>query len=294
MTSDIAQTFQENPLGSAGELVAQSVIPDDRLANMSNLTGDALMRAVLGIEDPKDRTSQTRREPKKLMYFKLCDGSVCSIHPQSEGWITMGPASGVITAQEHAEFIEAKHATPLIRYGRHDLGKVNNPAVRYGPLISEGGIAELPLVQMRAFGWHHIPSVVALIPELGETIEYYCENGCPKTGKRGRWFLSEDDLKKHTGALHQDAAAPAAVGHHIVKALKDVSSFQAMDAERLVKTVVAGIKEFEESKLEVAEPEEEQVPEVEEPTKEPITKSDGEIQEVIDSLNELTESEEGN
>jgi len=160
----------------------------------------------------------------------------------------MGPATGVITAQENAEFIEAKHATPLIKYGKHDLGAVNSPSTRYGPLIAEGGIEELPLSQMQAFGWHHIPAVVAKVPALADTIEFYCENGCPKDGKKGRWFLSEDVLRKHTEALHRDAAAPAAVGRSIANALAEVSSFQQMDQSGLVSAVVVAIKAYEDSK----------------------------------------------
>ncbi len=289
MTSDseVIKQIRGSDLDIAGDLSARSI--DSPVADgMSKLSGDALMREVLGLEDPKDRTRQTRREPKKLMYFRLCDGETCSVHPQGEGWVTMGPASGVITAQEHAEFSEAKHATPLTAYGRHDLDAVANPSTRYGPLISEGGIKELPIGQMRAFGWHRIPAVVALVPELADTVEYYCENGCPKAGKRGRWFLSEDILKKHTEALHRDAAAPAAVGRHIVQALKDVSEYQAMDTERLVATVILGIKAYEDSKTQVGEPDIDSE-EVETESEE----TEDEAQSALNKLNDLTSSKEG-
>jgi hypothetical protein len=263
---------------------------DSTKTRMSDLSNEALMREVLGLEDPKDRTEQTRREPKKLMYFRLCDRTRCTVHSQSDGWVTMGVASGVITAQEHTEFIEAKHATPLHEYGRHDLDAVKDPTTRYAPLINEGGITELPLSQMRAFGWHHIDAVVALVPELEETKEWYCENGCPKSGKKARWFLSEDLLRKHTEALHRDAAAPAAVGRSVVEALKELPSMQQLDPAALVAAVIAGIKVADEMKLtEVDEPEEteEEVP-VEEETPEsdePEESSDA-AQALLDSMKE--------
>ena len=214
-------------------------------------TPEELRDAILGLDpDLPEEVRERRRQPKEYMYFRLCKG--CKVHTQGYSKITMGPANGIITAQEHAEFIANKHATPLPEYGKYDLDLVRDPGTRFKPIIEKGGIKEFSLFQMQELGWHRIPQVVALVPELGETEEIICTYGCATTGVKTRWFLVFDGVSesynRHITGLHSEVAAPEAIGRKVSEAVVAAAQLKSMDIPELVAAVVLAIKQVENTK----------------------------------------------
>ncbi|KKL79340.1 hypothetical protein LCGC14_2015790, partial [marine sediment metagenome] len=213
-------------------------------------TDEELANAILGIDpDMAGAIPPSRRETKKMMYFRLCPG--CSAHPQGYSKIVVGPANGMISAMEHAEFISSKHATPLQEYGSQELNEVRNPGVRYEALLKQGGIKEFSLFQMQEMGWHRIPQVVALRPELEATEEITCTYGCATTGAKARWFILTDGVSegynRHVTALHKDVAAPEAIGRKVSEAVIAAAQLQGsnMNMAELIAAAMIAVKKYE-------------------------------------------------
>lgn len=191
----------------------------------------------------------SRRQAKMFTYMKLCREDNCPSHVNRKGWLTVGPALQPLTMQEHMEFLQSKHATVVLKDDgspyRIDMNDLTaHPAQRFEPLLAEGldQLKHLPLDQMQAMGWHRMPAVVAAVPALEDTVEYYCEHGCAQTGTDARWFLEEDIVRKHVLAVHGAAAAPDAMGRRISEAMEQMGGFQGMDPVALATAIVTALE----------------------------------------------------
>ena len=210
-----------------------------------------LANAILGINEIDDAfTPMSRKRYREILYWRFCSIEGCNQHTNSGGWVTTGPSLNPLSAIEYVEFQAGKHATPLTEYKTVEPDEVSLPATRFKPLIERGGLKEMPLEQLQAYGWHHIPAIVEARPELADTIEFLCEHGCPREGMRKRWFLREETLHKHYRAIHADVVAPTVMATKIADAMEKLPEAigGGVDTETLVTLVIAGIKAYEESK----------------------------------------------
>ena len=218
----------------------------------SDVLDTELANAIVGGGPVDDEafTPISRRRYRELLYWRFCDREGCHQHTNSGGWITTGPSLNPLSAYEYVEFMASKHATPLTEYKTVEPDDIVLPATRFKPLIERGGLKEMPLGQLQAYGWHHIPAIVEARPELADTIEFLCEHGCPREGGRKRWFLLEETLHKHYRAIHADVVAPTVMANKIAEAMEKLpeSLNSGMNTEDLMGIVIAGIKAYEESK----------------------------------------------
>ena len=156
-----------------------------------------------------------QRHSKELQYWKLCEIEDCQIHYQQKGWVVLGPALQPRTAVEWSQYQSTKHATPLTKYGRWASGEVFNPPTRFGPLIRQGGIVEIPLDQAIAYKWHLKPQLVALIPALANVEVLLCEHGCATKGPRARTFNDSMSRDKHYRVMHEEIVGPTLIGRQM-------------------------------------------------------------------------------
>lgn len=176
------------------------------------------------------------RNTRVLTYWKKCSGEYkglpCYNHTEDLGWIMVGPWPNRYTMYEVQEFELAKHATRLddiyISPPAHDpkantTEELKNPSTRFAPLIRNGGIAEMPLEQMIAYGWHRQSGFQKAFPELAKVVDIYCEFGCPTTGPKARWFTKPEAYSNHVKIAHQDVQAPKAIGDVLKVALQEVA-----------------------------------------------------------------------
>lgn len=215
---------------------------------MNNFPGLPAADIELGQGVLRDLVSQggseiaiaTRRRTKEYQYWRGCELDNCNRHIEQRGWIIVGPSFQPYTAIEYVEFQQGKHATPLVEYGFSSHNMMIEGQTRYNKLIEQGGIKEFPKDQLTAYGWHRYPTIRLARSDLQfDEQEYACENGCPTTGPRARIFMAADDLAQHVRAVHQEAAAPAAVGNAIAKAMQG----QNNDITSVIAAVMVALKD---------------------------------------------------
>ena len=166
------------------------------------------------------------RHSKEKQYWKSCIMEDCLTHQTQKGWIMIGPALQPRTAVEYTEFMEIKHATPLPKYGRAASGMMFDGPTRLVPLIEAGGINEIPIEQLTEYGWHRKPTMLKLLPMLEGLAEkdIICEEGCPTTGPKTRWFANAMEYNKHVSIMHKEAAAPKAIGREFSAAIAAIEA----------------------------------------------------------------------
>ena len=156
-----------------------------------------------------------QRHSKELQYWKLCEIEDCQIHYQQKGWVVLGPALSPRSAVEWSQYQTTKHATPLAKYGHWASGEVFNAPTRFGPLIRQGGITEIPLDQAIAYKWHLKPQLVAIIPALANVEVLLCEHGCATKGPRMRTFNNSISRDKHYRVMHDEIVGPTLIGRQM-------------------------------------------------------------------------------
>lgn len=220
------------------------------------LKSNEIVRGLQGHPDIKEGATFSRRDTRRVMYWKMCQDEGCLQHQTRKGWITTGPARGRYSNVEFFEFEQGKHATPLDDYGSYIPDELSSPSgrqlngERFTPLIEKDGIKEFPLDQLIAYNWHRIDAVVKAVPRLKEVKEFPCEHGC---NPQRRVFKSPDELQKHYRGLHPEVAAPSEMGKHLERAMQQFATAQnkPLSSEELIALVIAGIKAYEEGKSNV-------------------------------------------
>ena len=208
------------------------------------MVNEVLAQAVTGTQSDGPAASVPDRN-KLVQYWRMCNIEGCQRHSRSEGWISTGPVLSSFTAQEYAEFQTKKHAEPLDEYGKHNPDLFRDAGQRFAKLIEGGGLKEMPTSQLTTYGWHHIPEMVVARPELENVVEFYCEHGCPTKGSGARWFLTQEDYKQHTTAIHSDVAPSQAIGVQLKEAIEGIAAAQKLDMGQLAAGIVKAVKELE-------------------------------------------------
>jgi len=213
------------------------------------MVNDSLLNAVTGTNNDGPAATIAGRD-KEVQYWRMCGDEYCTRHGgqgRNEGWISTGPVLQPFTAQEYAEFGEIKHAEPLEDYGRWNPDLFREPGQRFAKLIEGGGLKEMPDSQLLAYGWHHLPEVVADRPSLAPFLksEFWCEHGCPTKGTQARWFIDQEQYNVHISSEHKEVIGPSAIGEQIKNAMEAVGNAQQMDMPTLVASIMLAIKEHE-------------------------------------------------
>lgn len=217
------------------ETVTAELTADQRTAIIGALSGAGVGEVI---------TPRSRRI-RRLQYFKRCERPNCPSHRSMKGWIVVGPSRETNPA-EHEEWIQFKHMTPLPKefghevYGEKNGYMVGTPAgsqpFRYARILMHPqGMAQFPIDQIIAYGWHRIPDMLKLMtPEQrrqAEAVfeaETICPYGCPDPVRRDMQmrFYSEEMRDAHLHAFHRGAdmarITAAAIGEELRKATSGV------------------------------------------------------------------------
>jgi len=163
--------------------------------------------------------------------------------------VILGPAYSPRTAVEFIEFQYNIFATPLdVNFGRAADGEMFHGPTRFGPLIRNGGIQQIPFSQMVEYGWHRRPEIVKVIPELGTVVDIPCEHGCPTEGPRAKRYITVGDYQEHCSVMHTDVAGSDAMGRTIKEAIEAIgksNSSVAMNPVDIAAAVVLALKEMD-------------------------------------------------
>ena len=193
---------------------------------VSEITPD-LFEGIFG-KSLDEIESKPEERSKQVQYWRKCNGvyrgRACPIHTQELSWITLGPVMAKLTAQEYYDFQRSKHAEPLVKYGAYVLGKISAGSEnskydvaeadrRFEPLIEQNGLMEIPIDQMIAYNWHHIPVVVKYVPQLAQVVDVTCPH-CT-----GRTFTEQEHLQTHISAKHEAMQQSTAISSAVANAV---------------------------------------------------------------------------
>lgn len=200
----------------------------------------AVLKALMGGSIGEVVVPRTRRV-RKLQYFKRCERPGCIVHRTMRGWVVVGPTRES-NMYEHQEYIENKHMTPLPEefgvevYGQEKgymTGKSDGSRpTRYARILMHPqGMAQFPVDQIIAFGWHRHPELRQLMtPEQREAAEAVlasetsCPFGCNDPVRSGEPLrFHNDELRNaHLYAFHRGAdmarMTASAIGEELRKA----------------------------------------------------------------------------